>query len=366
MAGRQGFEPRLHGPEPRVLPLNDLPPLAEPLIISNDTGRSKTDSSANPDAPCSVQRGIRRILTTVAAVLVTAGSIVRVAERQERMPLDDLLARNAHALMWSDTGLSGPGGDLLLDAARDTQFFVIAEEHNLRELNQLASVVFESLHEAHGYDHVALEQGGVITSWLGDPEHRGDLQAIRALVARYPHALTFATDEELEFIATVGRISTAAHALVARGADQSGLTALIEEAASHERNRGGDVHYLAQRADLDQIAALGAFFNFNRNPASEGQRLIDALTRSARIYRNNRLDREGQPTGYESGREREMSMKHRFMERYREARRSLVSPAHAPRSSSTCGRCGRSSIRERSMGSKTDSPISYFEPTRRS
>ena len=25
MAGRQGFEPRLHGPEPRVLPLNDLP-----------------------------------------------------------------------------------------------------------------------------------------------------------------------------------------------------------------------------------------------------------------------------------------------------------------------------------------------------
>ncbi len=25
LAGRQGFEPRLHGPEPRVLPLNDLP-----------------------------------------------------------------------------------------------------------------------------------------------------------------------------------------------------------------------------------------------------------------------------------------------------------------------------------------------------
>ena len=25
MAGRQGFEPRFHGPEPRVLPLNDLP-----------------------------------------------------------------------------------------------------------------------------------------------------------------------------------------------------------------------------------------------------------------------------------------------------------------------------------------------------
>src|SRR5512133_490121 len=25
LAGRQGFEPRFHGPEPRVLPLDDLP-----------------------------------------------------------------------------------------------------------------------------------------------------------------------------------------------------------------------------------------------------------------------------------------------------------------------------------------------------
>ena len=29
MAGRQGFEPRLHGSEPRVLPLNDLPALTK-------------------------------------------------------------------------------------------------------------------------------------------------------------------------------------------------------------------------------------------------------------------------------------------------------------------------------------------------
>ena len=29
MAGRQGFEPRLHGSEPRVLPLNDLPTLTK-------------------------------------------------------------------------------------------------------------------------------------------------------------------------------------------------------------------------------------------------------------------------------------------------------------------------------------------------
>ena len=36
LAGRQGFEPRYHGPEPRVLPLDDLPvPVARPARGGN-------------------------------------------------------------------------------------------------------------------------------------------------------------------------------------------------------------------------------------------------------------------------------------------------------------------------------------------
>jgi hypothetical protein len=40
MAGRQGFEPRSDGPEPPVLPLDDLPALR--LIVENAPDRFKT------------------------------------------------------------------------------------------------------------------------------------------------------------------------------------------------------------------------------------------------------------------------------------------------------------------------------------
>ena len=40
MAGRQGFEPRSGGPEPPVLPLDDLPAL--PVIVENQQITFKT------------------------------------------------------------------------------------------------------------------------------------------------------------------------------------------------------------------------------------------------------------------------------------------------------------------------------------
>src|SRR4029450_37249 len=64
LAGRQGFEPRYRGPEPRVLPLDDLPvpaaargeartvdysqsfpggPKADPPYAASDTGLSRND-----------------------------------------------------------------------------------------------------------------------------------------------------------------------------------------------------------------------------------------------------------------------------------------------------------------------------------
>ena len=45
LAGRQGFEPRYRGPEPRVLPLDDLPvPVGRTVAAGNpDYSRSKGD-----------------------------------------------------------------------------------------------------------------------------------------------------------------------------------------------------------------------------------------------------------------------------------------------------------------------------------
>src|SRR5258708_19861917 len=47
MAGRQGFEPRYRGPEPRVLPLDDLPTRKRALIIQDRTRMGQATSSAS-------------------------------------------------------------------------------------------------------------------------------------------------------------------------------------------------------------------------------------------------------------------------------------------------------------------------------
>ena len=49
MAGRQGFEPRSDGPEPPVLPLDDLPALR--VILEKQTGRFKPYHSDKASEP---------------------------------------------------------------------------------------------------------------------------------------------------------------------------------------------------------------------------------------------------------------------------------------------------------------------------
>lgn len=94
-------------------------------------------------------------------------------------------------------------------SVQNAQFFAITEEHNLAELNELSEALFIELQQKEGFDYLALEQGSIITSWLGNKKHRGDIEAITKLIGAYPHAPTFATDEELQLIATVGANSGA-------------------------------------------------------------------------------------------------------------------------------------------------------------
>src|SRR6266436_7524672 len=69
LAGRQGVEPRSHGPEPCVLPLDDLPSEATP-------------ESSRP--PAGFQRGrvLDSAMLLVLAVLAAASSPIPPASRQ--------------------------------------------------------------------------------------------------------------------------------------------------------------------------------------------------------------------------------------------------------------------------------------------
>lgn len=255
----------------------------------------------------------------------------------QALSLDSLLIEHSHEMSIASGRLTGPGLDVIMEAAGRAQFVGIAEEHNVRELNEMTGLLFEALHLTHGFRYAAFEQGSVITSWIGSTDYRGDIDAVAGLVGRYPHAPTFATDEELQMMVDIGRISSAkvnpvwgidqelgALHILERLAEiapddnvRSRVMKMAAEARKYEDTRSGDTHYLAEVATPEDFSDLPSLFN--AIDGSEANVLIEALQRTARIYHNFALSRKGQPTGYENGREREESMKHRFMEQYRRA-----------------------------------------------
>lgn len=98
------------------------------------------------------------------------------------------------------------------------------------------------------------------------------------------------------------------------------LERLAEQARPYESTRTGDVHYLYSVADQAEFMDLEALVGPLED--TEQRALMEALQRTARIYANRRT-----PLGaYEGGREREASMKARFMEHYRIALQDEVLP----------------------------------------
>ena len=255
----------------------------------------------------------------------------------QELPLDSLLRAHSYGLSIRGESLVGEGLDVLLDATRDAQFVAIAEEHNVRELNQFAEGLFAELNRLQGYQYLVLEQGGVVTSWLGSGEMRGNLQRVGAFAGRYPYAATFATDEEFSLMAKVGALSSSTTSPV-WGVDQEfGALHILDRLAElaptpearrrvvelsvaareHELDRSGDFHYVSMIAVPEDFETLPALFASSQD--DEALELIQALQRTVEIYHYLTMAREGSATGFENGRVREESMRDRFMERYRAA-----------------------------------------------
>ncbi len=269
----------------------------------------------------------------MAVVPLLVGTARGHAQDHAESTLDSLLTAHRYPLTLSGTVASGPGFELLLESAAGAQFFILAEEHNLLELNQLTVGLFDELRERHGVQHLVLEQGSVIASWIDAAARAGGRDSVHALVRRYPHAPTFATDEELDLMTHVRQTSTAPGPAV-WGVDQelaamhlleylveraptadsrAAFDRLAKEAYPYEHVRTGDVHYLYSVADPDAYAALSALPGVGDDP--EVGAVLDALQRTVRIYAGQR---QAQST-YASNLEREESMRARFMEQYRAA-----------------------------------------------
>ena len=279
-------------------------------------------------------------LQLFALTPATSQGTTQASERSDAL-LDSLLRANRHPIALEGDALSGPGARLLLDAARDAQFFMIGESHNGADTPRFTAALFDAL-RAHDYRYYAVEYGPVLGRLLSRPGVRGNEDATLALGRRYPHAFQFWTDQELIAMASIGKTSRAKsdaiwgldnewgalHALerldsiAPTPAARARVRALISKARAVETQRptGGDLPRFISAADSAEFDALRTAFSPRRG--SEGAFLIDALETSNRVYLHNRAASDGALTGWRSNAERERYMKDNFMANYRAAVRA--------------------------------------------
>lgn len=276
---------------------------------------------------------MRCLFWLVLIVLLSTNLIVA-----QTVTLEDLLKSNSYPITVSNKRLSGEGAKFLLSATADAQFVALGEPHNVKQVPELTAMLFKDLHEQHGFNYLALEIGSNIAQMFSSKETVGKREAVIALAKKYPNALQFTIDQELEMLAQAGGISDGKGNRI-WGLDQAygaldSLEKLFKLAPNKEaRDRTQELikvvrEYEAERfaknigymqgvAQPDDFVKLAELYRPKKN--SEAEFLLDQLVLSSRVYRNNALAGTGQPTGYDSNLEREENMKTLFMFEYRRA-----------------------------------------------
>lgn len=250
----------------------------------------------------------------------------------QELPLDSLLRAQRLPVEFSEEAISGPGWRFLVDEAADAQFVVVGESHGVREIPLFTARLFEALHEAYGFDYLALENGPHAAGMYNAPRVRGDPDAAIGLANRYVNALQFRNDQELDLIVAAGRVSGAEEPiwgldqtwgvlhlldsltmLAPHSASRATVAALRAEAAELEayRPQGERERFITDRlaeADLERLEA-----SFRDVPPARP--LLEDLRASWEIY----AMRTDGPNIYRSNDRRERYMRTRFVEEYRAA-----------------------------------------------
>lgn len=290
------------------------------------------------------RRRVSRTWTLVLALLLVGlPTTLPAQEAPDELPVDSLLRAHSHELSERDGRLAGPGRDFLLGAARGTRFFVIGENHCWMEIPRITSMLFADLHDRRGYEYLATENGPYVMRRLSDPAVRGDTAASFTLADRYPSALHFGGDGEIEMFARVGAISDApgdplwgldrpdggTHVLerLAEAAPDTEARRRVEEVLAEARRYerpGGveaekDVDWIIDVTDREQLAGLRDALD--PAPGSPADSMLRALELSNRTYRNYIRATQGEPTGYASNLEREQFMKRQLAFHLHAARR---------------------------------------------
>ena len=254
---------------------------------------------------------------------------------------DTLLNENTYAISLTGLSLTGPGADLIQDLSQGTQFVALGEEHNNVHIPGIATAIFKDLVERHGYQYFMVEQDPVMMEVFSRRPARGDLDAIMTLARTYPMGVTFDSDQELEMLADIGRISTVESDVI-WGCDQSsGVTHALDEllqeisderaiaavqafrsrSAEKEAVRDYSKSHFIYDTNVDEYVEL----KMQVNPAAgtRAEWILEALINASQIfdyYENGKQSRL--PGYYENNRFREEHLKDLCLAKYRTAEKA--------------------------------------------
>jgi len=274
----------------------------------------------------------KTVLLLAAAIFATANV------RADDALLTRLVDENTYDLKSGEETVGGSGLEFLLAATRDAQFFSFAEPHNVKQVPQIFTMLFEALQREHGFQYAALETGPLIMKKAGEEPVRGNRAEVDRLFGKYPKSFHFFTDQELQMMADIGQMSEAGisplwgvdqvhgapavldelASLAENDETRRQLEGLADEARNFNKNRGKRPEFLKQDNDALKRAARW----LRPQPDSRGQFLIEQLHVSRQVYRNYFRAVDGEPTGYASNCEREENMKTLFTHYYRKAQAS--------------------------------------------
>jgi hypothetical protein len=260
-----------------------------------------------------------KVLTAILSLVFFCATVHAQSDK-----IDSLLKANAYTLSIDNNGnLAGNGAPFLIKKLAGSQFVLIGENHNSKEIPEFTTALFKALHTTYGFDHLALEQDPPMMRKVSAKKYRGNRDSVFSLARRYPYGFTFITDEELKMIADVSQYNVRGNSVW--GLDQSfGLTHVVEPMVARAKGSPRLDSLLASISrderirDLDNktykkydLAALAQFKTGDEN--NEADFGIRSLQLSDSIYYLMNHKRT-----YEGCELREAYMKSRFVEEYKQ------------------------------------------------
>lgn len=247
--------------------------------------------------------------------------------------LDSLIRQNTYTIRVENGRLAGPGADFILRESQDAQFVGLGENHNRLEIPQIATALFKELQNRAGFHYLCLESATIATGMMNEKPYVGSVENVRAFARKYPFALTFPSDQELQMIADVSGFSRAkghpiwgldqefgvSHVLdqlqaQAGKVGREAIEALRAKVRPLEGKREND-HFLANQATAEDFSRLRQALK--PRPGSLEEFEIDQLSKSEEIFEYYRRAVKGEPTGWKNNSVRESNMKDLFMREYR-------------------------------------------------